>query len=132
MSTTEFREPTKEERLLLERLLHADFPGKQELALLLRGFLVRTIDEDGGLDIRSPVEGTAPVVKKVPVEAEAKDEDGEVIHMLLHVVDGRPVELDFFREDGLTVKKLPPASTFDLIVLPPGPESGWTHSDPHR
>jgi hypothetical protein len=56
----------------------------------------------------SQVEGKAPVVKRVPVEAEGKDEDGAVIDMVLHVVGGRPVELEFYREDTETVKKMPP------------------------
>lgn len=124
----EFREPTEAERLLLRRLLDADFPGRDELAPLLRRVLVRTIDEDGGLELRSQAEGKAPVAKRVPVEAEARDEDGIVIHMLLHVVEGRPAELEFFREDGASVRKMPPPSAFDLIVLPPAPETGWAHS----
>ena len=120
-----FRKPTDEEQALLNRLLEAEFPGRGELAPLLHRVLVRTIDEDGGLELQSQVEGKAPVVKRVPVEAEGKDEDGAVIHMLLHVVDGRPVELEFFREDTETVKKIPPPSAFELIVLPPMPEKGW-------
>jgi hypothetical protein len=122
---SEFRQPTATERSLLERLLEADFPGRGELSPLLRNVLVRTIDKDGGLELQSQVEGKAPVVKRVPVEAEGKDEDSAVIHMELHVVDGRPVELEFYREDTETVKKIPPPATFELIVLPPMPTSGW-------
>jgi len=110
---------------LLARLLDAGFPGRDELAFLLQRVLVRTIDEDGGLEIHSQTDGKAPVVKRVPVEAEAKDDDGVTIHMLLHVVEGKPVELEFFREDGATVKRMPPASAFGLVVLPPVPEKGW-------
>ena len=106
---------------MLERLLEADFPGRGELAPLLRDVLVRTVDEDGGLELKSQVEGKAAVVRRVPVEAEARDEDGVVIHMLLHVVHGKPVELEFFREDGATVKRIAPPSAFDVIVLPPMP-----------
>jgi hypothetical protein len=65
------------------------------------------------------------VVKRIPVEAEGKDEDGVVIHMLLRVVDGRPIELEFFREDGATIKRMPAPSGFELIVLPPMPQKGW-------
>lgn len=122
---TKFREPTNGERALLNRLLGAEFPGRDELAPLLRLLLVRTIDANGGLELKSQLEGKASVVKKVPVEAEGKDEDGAAIHMLLHVVDGRPVELEFFREDTGIVKKIPPPSDFELIVLPPMPEKGW-------
>ncbi len=128
---SDFRKPTDAERSLLERLLEAEFPGRDELAPMIRSILVRTIDEDGGLELRSQIDGKASVVKRVPVEAEAKDEDGVVIHMRLHVVDGRPVELEFFREDGATLKRMPPPSALELIVLPPMPEKGWGHGPIH-
>jgi hypothetical protein len=105
-------------------LLEAEFPGRDELAPMLRLVLVRTIDEDGGLELQSQIEGKAPVVKRVPVEAEARDEDGFTIHALLHVVDGRPIELEIYK-DGGSVKQMPSASAFELIVLPPMPEKGW-------
>jgi hypothetical protein len=105
----------------LERLLEAEFPGRDELAPILRNSLVRTIDKDGGLELRSQVSGEAPVVKRIPVEAEAKDDDGFRVHALLHVVGGRPVELEIYKDDGSTVKRMPPVWTFELIVLPPAP-----------
>jgi hypothetical protein len=82
---------------------------------------LRTIDEDGGLEFRSDVGGEAPVVKRIPVEAEAKDDDGFRVHALLHVVGGRPTELEIYKDDGSRVKRIPPASAFELIVLPPVP-----------
>lgn len=121
---SKFRKPTAKEQALLNRLLEAEFPGKAELASVLSRVLVKTIDEDGGLALQSQVDGKANVVKRVPVEAEGKDEDGVTIHMELHVVEGRPIELEFYREDTKTVKKIPPASTFELIVLPPMPKKG--------
>jgi hypothetical protein len=104
-----FREPISSERALLADLR------------------VRTIDEDGGLELESQIEGKAPVVKRIPVEAEGKDRDGTTIHMLLHVKEGRPVELEFFREDGVTVKTMPQPSDFELIVMPPAPKDGWAY-----
>jgi hypothetical protein len=121
----EFRQPTDREQALLNRLLEAELPGREELAPLVRRVLVKTIDEDGGLELRSQVEGKAPVVQRVPVEAEGKDEDAAVIHMLLHVVDGRPVELEFYRDGVGNVKTMPLPSAFELIVLPPMPKNGW-------
>jgi hypothetical protein len=121
----DFRRPSDKERSLLERLLEAEFPGRDELAPMLRNVLVRNIDEDGGLELRTEVEGKASVVKRIPVEAEAKDIDGVVIHMLLHVVNGKPVELEFFREDKENVKEIPSPSVFQLVVLPPIPDKGW-------
>ena len=118
---SDFRKPTDEERLLLERLLDAEFPGRDELAPMLRNLLVRTIDEDGGLELLTEVSGKAPVIKRVPVEAVAKDNDGIVIHIQLHVVDGKPVELEFYREDAAIVRRMALPSAVELIVLPPMP-----------
>jgi hypothetical protein len=124
-SQPQFRDPTAYERSLLDHLLEADFPGKTELLPLLRQISVRVLDEDGGLEIKSEVPGTAPVVQRVPVEAEGKDEDGTTIHVLLHVVDGRPVELEIYSESITSVKRMPPVSEFEVFVLPPPPEKGW-------
>ncbi len=121
----QFRDPTPYERSLLDRLLEADFPGKTELLPLLRQISVRVLDEDGGLEIKSEVPGKAPVVQRVPVEAEGKDEDGATIHVLLHVVEGRPVELEIYKDAITSVKRMPPVSEFEVIVLPPPPEKGW-------
>jgi hypothetical protein len=74
------------------------------------------------------VPGAVPVVQRIPVEAEAKDEDGTVIHALLHVVNGRPTELEIYSESGTPAKRMPPASAFELIVLPPMPSKGYFSS----
>jgi len=116
-----FRRPNDAEKSLLERLLEADFPARNELAPMLSELLVRTIDDDGSLELQSQISGAAAVVKRIPVEAEAMDEDQIVIHVLLHTKDGRPSELEIFREDGSPVRQMPPASKFELIVLPPIP-----------
>src|SRR5580704_1786823 len=99
---TTFRKPTGKEQALLNRLLEAEFPGRTELAPMLRRLQVRIVDDDGGLELQSQVEWKAPVVQRVPIEAEGKDEDGVVVHMALHVVEGRPVTLEFYREDAKT------------------------------
>jgi hypothetical protein len=116
---SDFRMPTDLERSLFERLLEAEFPGKTELLPMIHALLVKTIDSDGGLELLSQVSGEARVVKQIPVEAEANDEDGITIHALLHVVAGRPVELEIYKDDGSAVKRMPPASDFNLIVLSP-------------
>ena len=122
---TTFRKPSEEEQALLSRLLEAEFPGRDELIPLLREVIVRTISDDGGLELQSQIDGSAPVVQRVPVEAEGKDEDGAVIHMLLHVVEGRPVELEFYRDGLGNVRQMPLPSAFELIVLPPMPKDGY-------
>ena len=97
------------------------------MAQLTKDIEVRCIDDEGSLELRSKKLGAAAVTKRIPVEAEAKDQDGVDIHMLLHVVDGRPAELEIFKDDGSSIKELPEPSAFELIVLPPAPEtSGLT------
>jgi hypothetical protein len=122
---SQFRQPTIAERALFDRLLKAEFPGRPELAALLRDVSVKTCDNDGSLVLRVAAEGTAPVNQRIPVEAEGKDEDGAKLHALLHVPNGRPNYLEFFREDAKTVKRIPHPETWELIVLPPAPKNGW-------
>jgi hypothetical protein len=62
----QFREPATDERALLERLLEANFPGRNELSTLLGSVLVRTIDGDGSLELESQVEGKAPRRERGP------------------------------------------------------------------
>ena len=117
----QFRAPTPTERQLLRRLLEADFAGRDALVPMLDQVEVRTLDELGSVELRTHLAGKAPVVKRIPVEAEAEDEDGYVIHAMLHVVDGRPTELEIFKDDGSRVRRMPDPSAFELMVLPPAP-----------
>jgi hypothetical protein len=116
-----FRSPSPVERELLRRLLEADFPGRDELRSIIEHVEVKTLDEFGSLGLRTEGEIRSPVLKRVPVEAEAEDEDGVIVHVLLHVVEGQPVELEIFKEDGSLVKRMPSASAFEVMVLPPAP-----------
>jgi Domain of unknown function (DUF6984) len=111
------RKPSAWERAILERLFEVDFPGKNELLPMVAKVEVRTIDEDGSIELRSSVEGTAPVVKRIPVEAAAKDFDGFTIHVLFHAVAGRPAELEIYKDDGSQVMLMPDAHSFEVIVL---------------
>jgi hypothetical protein len=123
-SEPEFRQPTDSERALLQRLLEGDFQGRDELSAMMRDLQVRLIDDEGSLELYSKTSGRAPVLKRIPVEAEAKDDDGIVIHALLHVIDGRPTELEVFKEDGSSIRRMPLPSAFEIIVLQPAPHNG--------
>ena len=124
----QFRKPTKEEQTLLQRLLEAEFPGKEQLAPMVQDMLVRPIDEAGSLELRTQANTRATLIKRIPVEAEAKDKDGVTIHVLLHVVDGRPIELEIFKDDSSRIKYMPLPSAFELIVLPPAGARGQADS----
>jgi hypothetical protein len=118
---TEFRLATDAERKLLRRLLDAEFQGRQQLANALDDLEVRTVDEVGSLELRVNPSAVVPVASRIPVEAEAEDEDGITIHVLLHVVGGRPVELEVYKDDGSPIQSMPNASDFRVVVWPPPP-----------
>src|SRR3954453_13569299 len=94
-----YRPLTPEEHAIFKRLLDRQFPGRDQLLQQLEGLLVRRTYADGTLElcVSSPVR--AEVKERVPTEAFYKDVDlefegGPHVHLLLHVVDGRMVELD--------------------------------------
>jgi putative aminopeptidase FrvX len=78
---------------------------------------VRTIDPNGSLEFVHVEGPSAKVVRRIPVEAEARDEDGTVIHVLVHVLDGKLNELEIYREDSGTVVRKPAPEQLRLIVL---------------
>lgn len=116
-----FRQPTSTELALIKRLLEAEFPGRDDISAMIINLRVRSIESESSLELESDSGITARVVKQVPVEAQAKDQDGFDIHLLLHVVRGRLKELEIFKDDGSAIQQMPDPSTFELIILPPVP-----------
>jgi hypothetical protein len=106
------------ERALMQRLLAADFPGKEEIAKQLAGCRVRIIDDEGSLEFE-PRDAARPatVKKRIPVEADAADEDGIHVHFLLHVVKGFAKELEVYKDDGSPIKRMPCPDDLEVIVL---------------
>lgn len=108
LETNAFRSLSSGEESIIRKLLEQPFAGRDELLVQLGNCQVKTIDNDGGLQIQ--VGGNAvqaDTVARVPVEAEARDADGATLHLLLHVVDGHLNELEIYREDGGTVQEFP-------------------------
>ena len=95
-----FSTPGPETTAVLARLMEASFPGRNEVASQIAVARVRPCDDDGCLEFERPDAPPAPVVRRIPVEAEAEEADGTTFHVLLHVVDGFINELERFREDG--------------------------------
>ncbi|MEY4394995.1 MAG: hypothetical protein EBT92_18940 [Planctomycetes bacterium] len=117
MKTSSFRELKVEERALLERLLSTDFPGKEELLVQIRHCLVRGIDEDGSLEFDVQTTVDVPNVKRgVLTEGEFYDTDGGIAHVLLHVVDGKVKELEFYKQDGSTVRGIPAPMNVEVFA----------------
>jgi hypothetical protein len=110
----EWRQPSVWERSILDRLLEADFPGRDELRAQVDGCEVRIYDADGCLEIRTSVDVAAPVEKPVPVKGWTKDEDGMPVKVMLFVWDGFIAELEFNRVDGGSPINLPSPSEWEL------------------
>ena len=104
----------------MQRLLAADFIGREEVAHQLNGCRVRIIDDEGSLELE-PSEAAKPaaVEKRIPVEGDAVDEDGIHVHLLLHVVNGFVSELEVYKDDGSTIKRMPRPDDLEVVVLPP-------------
>lgn len=101
------------ERDVLDALLAVPFPGSDGLRVQLGS--VKVSEEYGGDDpsvifsVAQDAAPPAPVKRRIPVEAEALDEDGATIQVLLHVLDGLLWELELYRPDGKSVQRRPDA-----------------------
>ena len=102
---------------MLNRLLEESFPGHQELKAQILTSHFGIIDDNHSLEIIPTNSDAAPVVKTVPVEASAADEDGMPIESLLFTRHGLAYMLEILRADGGRVKCLPPVTAFNVMVL---------------
>lgn len=119
------------EERLLARLMAAQFPGRKEITEQIGNCLVKTIDREGSFAVQVQAEILAPVEKRIPVEAEAKDTDGQTVHALLHVSKGRVVELEIYKEDGSPIERPPDTLDWEVVVLPTAPSGGWLGTRPN-
>jgi hypothetical protein len=120
------------EERLIRRLLAVDFPGRKEITEQLSDCSVKTIDREGSLRFQIRSKTLAPVEKRVPVEAEAKDDiDGQTIHALLHVVKGKVTEMEIYKGDGSAIRHLPDPQDWEVFVLPTPPSTGWLGTRPN-
>jgi YD repeat-containing protein len=112
-----FQELSEWHRGILSRLLDAPFPGQPELKTQVLTSRFRIIDNNQSLEIFPTSAVAAPVVKTIPVEASAPDEDGVPIQSLLFTRHGLAYMLEILRADGKQVKRLPSAPAFNVTVL---------------
>lgn len=107
-----------ERRMILRLLLAAPFAGRDNLLSQVEKLTARSIDEDGSISLKCQFAQKAQVKTRVPVEGEAHDTDGMVIHYLLHVVDGEINELEVYKDDSSRV--LRQAEPEDVTVMNAG------------
>ena len=112
-----FRRFTLYERGIIDRLLEKAFSGRNEIWEQMQNCLIRAIDEDKSLEFFVKSKVRAKVKRRIPVEAEFQDSDGTLIHLLLHVVDGKVNELEIYKEDGLPIIERPEPSKLKVVCL---------------
>ncbi len=100
---------------LLMHLLRGDFPGRREILDQMQSVEVMRIDPEGSLKLRSqgPLQDVRDndypsnrINGRIPVEGfymDDVDEGGALVHLLLHVIDGKIDELEIYKEDGSPV-----------------------------
>ncbi|BAS26360.1 DUF6984 family protein [Limnochorda pilosa] len=115
------RELTHEEEQILQRLLTAvEFPGRP--TLLEQAARARVSGECTcgcrSIELRVPDSvRKAEVKRRIPVEAEAEDQDHRTMHCLLHVVDGWIAELEIYRDDSKAIGRLPAPERLCVMSL---------------
>ena len=112
-----FRHFTALEQGIIDRLLEKPFPGRDELCAQMKKCLVRTLDEDNSVEFFVATDVKSQVKRRIPVEAEFQDADGVLVHMLLHVVDGKVNALEIYKEDGSSLLENPDPSKLKVVCL---------------
>lgn len=114
---SEFRQLDARERGLLEKLLEADFPGRDELRTQLDSLTAKQIDQDGTLSLRCGSGRPSPRKYKLPFEGICKDADGGTISILLHAdKDGFLSMLEIIKDDGSPIINPPTARDMENLL----------------
>lgn len=115
-SKSEYRVPTEYEANLIGLFLKQNFVGVEEVRLQLKEFLVKNLDAEGSIGFLLQGQTPLAIVRhRVPVEACALDKDGVMIHALLHILDGRAEELEFYKDDSSEILEYP--TSWEFLVL---------------
>jgi hypothetical protein len=119
MTEADYRALTSLERDILQRLLEADFAGCEQLQEQLEGLRAKQIDDEGSLGFEVKAGAPAPVEHRVPVEAHYSDDDragdgAPLVHILLHVREGRLWMLEIYKDDGSPILQSPDPPRMDI------------------
>jgi hypothetical protein len=110
----DFRELTGRERGLVKQLTQPDFIGAARIREQLEACEARTVDPEGSFELRVKNKAPARVFYRVPVELEARDQDGTPIHVLLHVIDGIVKQIEVYKDRSAPITAWP--SHWDVLV----------------
>jgi hypothetical protein len=111
------RELRPKAQAILDRLLEAEFEGRDEICQQVAESQARTADEDGSLKRITTGEPPVPVRFEAPISGHAWDEDGVGMEIVLRMEGNRVDELEFYKFDGSRVQRLPAPAELELIPL---------------
>lgn len=113
-----WRRLNQDELSVLDKLLKKDFPGRDAINEQLKDCWVTKEWEDGSLSINIETKSNviANVIDRIPVEGQMAPREGGPIEILLHVVDGKIVELEVVPYANPNLPKLPEPSEFEVII----------------
>jgi hypothetical protein len=120
--TFSFHELPVWHQAMLNKMMDAIFPGKEEISQQLSTAVFRFFDSELSLSI-APKEDSpkAPVIQNAPVQAMYRDSNGFPIDIILFVgISKRVYMLQILRMDSEPQKPLPPVNAFRIVI--PSPE----------
>ncbi len=113
-----FRQLDARERGLLEKLLEAEFLGRDELRTQLDSLTAKQIEEDGTLTLRCDSGSPSPGKYAVAMEGMCKDADGGDMSVMLHLNhQGFMSMLEIIKYGPSPI--ISPPSARDLVLLLP-------------
>jgi hypothetical protein len=112
----EWRDLSPDEKDLVGNLMKNDFPGRDGIAKQIEHAKVRMLDIPV-LQFRVDIDEKVNVIDSVPVEAFCEDLDGMTIHALLHVSQGVVQEIEFYKDDGSPILRMPEGKQFRQIFF---------------
>jgi hypothetical protein len=113
-----FRQLDTRERGLIEKLLEAEFPGRDELRTQLFSVTAKQIEEDGTLSLRCDSGLPALGRYRLVAEGTCKDADGGDMSVMLHLNDqGFMSILEIIKYEPSPI--INPPSARELVLLLP-------------
>lgn len=115
--SSSFRQPSREEVNLIEHLLRSVRVGKAQLRAQLKNCLVRVLDEDGCLEFNILTDVRTTDESGLVGDGEFLDVDGKKAYVLLRVLHGQLLLLEFYKADGSRVLRIPDPSGVELYWM---------------
>ena len=120
--TPSFRPLQPDEKRILDKLLEADFPGRDAIRAQIANCAVEEwADGSRSLKFQTQSEQVAQVVNRVPVEGYIDPENGGPLDILLHVIGGKIGELEFLTYHRPNLPTLPNPSIIRVSVRKQSP-----------